>query len=188
MRKIFFLFISLLLFLNKNYAQQYSGTGLSPKDSLEMLQELMNLLDSADRPTSYAFVNFGIGNRLFSIRNNALNAKQNTTNTVIYSPSVGYFHKSGFSISAATNLLNDGVGFGANQFSVTPAFDLSGNKNIDIGLSYSHYFVKDNTILFLHLFRMIFLPISSIKIPGCSRVFLLVIQRVNIKRPSIGIL
>ena len=143
MRKIFFLFISLLLFLNKNYAQQYPGTGLSPKDSLEMLQELMNLLDSADRPTSYAFVNIGIGNRLFSIRNNALNAKQNTTNTVIYSPSVGYFHKSGFSISAATNLLNDGVGFGANQFSLTPAFDLAGNKNIDIGLSYTHYFVKD---------------------------------------------
>jgi len=138
------LFLTLgLLFFYKNHAQTKAGENLSGKDSLEMLNQLRSLLDSLDQPTSYLFANIGIGNRLFSIKNAALNAKQNTTNLVIYSPSLGYFHKSGLGLTAGASLLNDVDGFGANQFSLSPSFDLTGNKNIAFSISYTHYLVKN---------------------------------------------
>lgn len=143
MRQIFLLIIVVLFFSHKNYAQQVKDTTIQQMDSLQIMKELMDLLGSAAKPVSYAFVNLGVGNRLFSIRNNSLNARQSSVSTTIYSPSIGYFHKSGLSIAAGANFLNDGTNFGAKQYSLTPAFDLSGNKSWDVGISYTHYFVKD---------------------------------------------
>ncbi len=113
-------------------------------DTAAIMQDLLNLLDSADNPSSYALVSLGISNRLFSLRNKQLNAKQSTTSTLVYSPSVGYYHKSGFSLSAGASLLNDQKkGFTANQYSITPAFDLLGNRDWGAGISYSRYFISD---------------------------------------------
>src|SRR5829696_5103072 len=103
MRRIFIV-ITVQMFLLHCQAQTKPAV-LSQKDSMDILKELMGLLDSAYKPTSYVFVNLGIGNRLFSIRNNALNAKQSVTSTVIYTPSLGYYHKTGFSIIGGASLL-----------------------------------------------------------------------------------
>ncbi len=143
MRQIVLITIVVLLLSNKDYAQQTSDTTVQQIDSLQIMKDLMDLLGSIDKPSSYAFVNLGIGNRFFSIRNNSLNALQSSVNTIIYTPTAGYFDKSGLSITAGANLLNDGVNFGAKQYSITPAFDLTGNKSWDVGISYTHYFVKD---------------------------------------------
>lgn len=143
MRKIFCLVICFLVFSCRNYAQTSPGENMTERDSMEILNELIKLLDAGNDPVSFAFANVGIGNRLFSIKNNAFNAFQSTASKVIYSPSLGYFHKSGFGLTAGANLLDDGEGFGVNQFSVSPSFDLTGNKNIAFNISYAHYFVKD---------------------------------------------
>ncbi len=131
------------LFVCKSHAQTKSGGNLPVKDSLEILNQLRNLFDSLDRPTSYLFANIGVGNRLFSIKNAALSAKQSTTNVIIYSPSLGYFHKTGLGLTVGASLLNEVDGFGVNQFSLSPSFDLTGNKNIAFGISYTHYFVRN---------------------------------------------
>ncbi|MEO6231476.1 MAG: hypothetical protein ABJB11_09265 [Ferruginibacter sp.] len=143
MRQIVLLTFSVLMLSNKSYAQQTKDTSVQQIDSLQIMKELMDLLGTVDKPASYAFVNLGIGNRLFSMRNNSLNARQSSVNTIIYTPTVGYFHKSGLSITAGANFLNDGIDFGAKQYSITSAFDLSGNKNWGVGISYTHYFVQD---------------------------------------------
>ncbi len=114
------------------------------KDSAAILLDLMNLIDSTSGKTSYVFVSANVGNRLFSLHNNQLNAKQSTSSTLVYNPSAGYFHKSGFSFSAGAYLLNDAVkGFGVTQYSITPAFDLTGSDNFSFGASYTRNFVKD---------------------------------------------
>ncbi|MBL0355917.1 MAG: hypothetical protein IPP72_03095 [Chitinophagaceae bacterium] len=113
-------------------------------DTAAILQDLLNLLDSADNPSSYGLVSVGFSNRLFSLHNNQLNAKQSTTSTLVYSPSLGYFHKSGFSLSAGLNLLHDkNNGLSATQYSITPAFDLTSSKDWSAGISYSRYFISD---------------------------------------------
>ena len=127
----------------KNYGQDTAAVNKDLTDAT-VLNDLMGLLDSTDAAYSYFNVNAGLGNRLFSTHNNSLNSRQSSTNTIIFSPSVGYFHKSGLSLSAGANLLNDKKkGFGVSQYSITPAFDLLNNDNIEFGISYSHYFEQD---------------------------------------------
>lgn len=147
LRTLFLLTIGLLFFY-KNNAQKKTDGNLSNKDSLEILNQLRSLLDPSDQGQSYLFANIGIGNRLFSMKNAALNAKQSTTNVIIYSPSLGYFHKTGLGLTAGASLLKEVDGFGANQFSLSPSFDLTGNKNIAFGISYTHYFVKNKFSLY----------------------------------------
>ena len=145
MQKFFFPAL-LSLFIYSNVSAQQPGADKEPqlKDSAAILQDLMNLLDSTDEPTSYTLVTVSIGNRLFSLHNNQLNANQSTSTTIVYNPSAGYFHKSGFSLSAGAYLLNDAVkGFGATQYSITPAYDMAGSDKFSLGVSYTRYFVKD---------------------------------------------
>jgi hypothetical protein len=143
MKKLFFRFYISPGIPVKSIAQKDSVSTLTAQDSINILRDLMAMLDSADRPESYVFANIGIGNRLFTSKNDALNAKQDISSTLIYSPSLAYYHKSGFNITAGASLLNDGERFGVNQYSVTPAFDLVGNKNFGVDISYTHYFVQD---------------------------------------------
>jgi hypothetical protein len=132
-----------LLFAVKGNAQTTPVTDPVTIDSMAALKELYRLLDSAGRPVSYAYASFGVGNRLFSINNTSLNARQSNTSKIIYSPAVGYFHKSGFGLTAGLNLLNGEQGFGVNQYSLSPSYDVTGSKYINAGISYTRYFVKD---------------------------------------------
>jgi len=134
---IIFLFLS-----GRAIAQTKTGSGISEKDSIEILNQLMDMLDSSDSSSSSLFVNIGIGNRLYSVKNNALNAYQNSSK-LIYSPSVGYIHKSGLGLAAGANLLNEGTGVAVSQYSISPSFGLVNNENIDVGISFTHYFVKN---------------------------------------------
>ncbi len=143
MQKFLLTVLSIVSLMIKVSAQNPVGDKTTVLDSTAIMQDLMSLLDSTDNPTSYALVSIGIGNRLFSLHNNQLNAKQATT-TIVYNPAIGYFHKSGFSLSAGASLLNDAKkGFGTTQYSITPSFELQDNNNWGFGISYSHYFIKD---------------------------------------------
>ncbi len=143
MQKLFLLILLFSTVYFKSFAQQGTTATLSAKDSSEIMKELMSALSGDDNP-SYFTVSAGIGNRLFSIRNNALNSKQVSENNIIYSPSLAYVHKSGLAISVGANLMNDTTyGFGVNQYSVSPSYQLQDNKYIDFTLAYTHFFVKN---------------------------------------------
>ncbi len=144
MQKFLFTMFCFFIISNKTVAQDTTGNGVPAFDSAAVLNDLMQLLDSTDVSASYGLVSVGITNRLFSLHNNNLNAKQSTTSALVYSPSLGYFHKSGFSVSAGASLVNrSGKGLGVTQYSVTPAYDLTNNRNWTFGISYSRYIIKD---------------------------------------------
>ncbi len=143
MRKCFLL-VSLFCLLVRVSPAQDSPDPSPAFDSLALMRDLLQLLDSAPPARSYGMMSLGISNRLFSLRNNRLNASQSATSTLVYNPSVGYFHRSGFSLSAGASLLNDMVqGFRASQFSITPAWDLTGQSHWDLGIAYTYYKVTD---------------------------------------------
>ena len=148
MRNIFYLVFFLTLSVSKSFAQVQSEKNLAEKDSIELEDQLMKLLGTAEKPASYLFASVGVGNRLYSVKNKSLNASQNTASVAVYSPSLAYFNKSGFGISAGANLLNEEKSFGINQYSISPSYDLTGNENISLGISFTHYFVKDKYSVF----------------------------------------
>ncbi len=144
MQKILLLILLLTLSI-KNYAQTEPYKNTDAKDSLEIMKDLMDILSDSSKPFSYFTVELGIGNRVFNVRNNVLNSKLSPVSTTIYSPSIGYHHKSGLFISAGINLLNDPAkGFGSSQHSISAGYELSGNDNVDLIFAYTHYFVNDN--------------------------------------------
>lgn len=90
---------------------------------------------------SYFKVAAGVGNQLLSIHNKALNASE-SVNGIIFTPSIGYFHKSGLGLSLQGYLLSDSGSTNFYQTSITPSYEYEGN-NVAFGISYSHYFVKN---------------------------------------------
>ena len=55
MKKIFFIFIFLQVFLLKGIAQKDSVSTLTAQDSIEILRKLMKMLDSMEKPQSYVY-------------------------------------------------------------------------------------------------------------------------------------
>ena len=144
MKKFLFSAFCLFIVCTNTIAQDTAVKDAPAFDSAAILQDLMELLDSSNISTSYGLVSVGISNRLFSLHNNTLNAKQVSTSALVYSPSIGYFHKSGFSLSAGVSLVNQqGKGFGTSQYSISPAYDLVNDKDWAFGISYSRYFISD---------------------------------------------
>jgi hypothetical protein len=78
----------LLLMSAQNFAQVISGKSLPAKDSAALMAELMDLLSEPKTASSEVTIGLGFSNRLFSARNNALNAKQSSQQTLLYSPSI----------------------------------------------------------------------------------------------------
>lgn len=139
-----FIFYIIICTFYSAHSLAQSDIKLTAADSAQLLLALSNMLDSTDKPTSYATVNIAVGNRLFSQRNNTVNAKQGDNITTVFTPSVSYFNKSGFNATMATYLLNDASkGFSAVQYSATVAYDLPENEHFSTGASYTRYFVKD---------------------------------------------
>ena len=143
MRSFFCCLFTLAMIVSKSDAQVQPKKSLSEKDSTELENQLKNLLGADEKPVSYFYASVGLGNRLYSSKNNSLNANQGAASTVVYSPSISYFNKTGLGFSAGANLLNDSKMFGVNQYSISPSYDLMGDKNFSLGISYTHYFVKD---------------------------------------------
>ena len=96
---------------------------------------------------SYFQVGFGIGNELYSIHNQVLNSKQ-TTPPFVLTPTITYYNKSGFSITASDYLLKENHSFGANQYSITPSYETVPGSAFDFLFSYTHYFVNNQYSLY----------------------------------------
>jgi hypothetical protein len=142
MQKILLL-ISFLCCFAKNFAQT-KPPAIDNKDSTAILQDLMDILGDAKSAGSFISVNLGIGNRIFNVKNNVLNSKLTPVNTIIFSPSLTYHHKSGLYVAGTVNLLNDSKhGFGVNEYSAAAGYELPENTKVDFTIAYTHTFVSD---------------------------------------------
>ena len=99
---LYFLFA---VFLSIRSFSQVIPSDKEIMDSLLQHDEFLKMLAEMDDAESYFRINVGIGDRLFSGNNKAVQSV-NTKNQFVLTPSVGYFHKSGFSLSIAGYLLN----------------------------------------------------------------------------------
>jgi hypothetical protein len=141
MRILLFFFLTGLLFFSKSFGQ----TNPSDKhilDSLLKNDELLRMIDSLSKPSSYFRINIGVGNKLYSSQNKAVESLQNTRQFVV-SPSVAYYHKSGFGISFTGFLLSENNKTDFYQYSVSPFYNYTKGRVAHASFSYTHYFEKD---------------------------------------------
>jgi hypothetical protein len=106
-----------------------------------LLKDFDTYLDSLAGRKSFFTVNAAIGTGFFSF-NDKNTVTVNTEKKLIFSPSVGYFHRSGLGISASGYaLMNNGLNF--YQYSFSPSFDYI-KKRVSAGIAYTRYLTKDS--------------------------------------------
>lgn len=123
------------------YCQQ-SDADKKLLDSLIKSDDLLRMISSLGKESSYLKLSIGVSNKLFSIYNNSLNALEENRK-IIFMPSLEYFHKSGFGISASGFLLNEDNKTGFFQYSLTPSFDYVSGDRIEAGIYYTRFFAED---------------------------------------------
>lgn len=139
--------LSLCLSVTPAKAQQNRVDSLfMNKDTTAVLDSLMAdfdlFLDSLSKPKSLFYVGLGAGTGFFSFENKN-SVFVTTQKKMIFSPSVGYYHKSGLGISAVGFAMNDNNRFSFYQFAISPSYDLL-KKKFSTGISYTKYFNKDS--------------------------------------------
>ena len=151
-RKIFFfclIFISLTTFCR--------GQEVVPKDSLHssslsdspnsedsLLKEIRSFVEGMESNAPFFSASFGVGNRLYSLRNDNINAQQTGLKQFAFTPMLSYTHKSGLGLSGMAYIMGVNGKVTPYQFALSPSYDHIGKGRVDYGLSYTHYFTRDD--------------------------------------------
>ena len=113
-------------------------------DSMFKNDEFIKLMMGTGKHKSYVDMNLGIGNGIFSLKNNSLNADQAVTSKLFYTGSAGYHHKSGLSLTVNSFMANDEGKLKMYQYAISPAYMYYG-KTIEAGISYTRFFEGTTT-------------------------------------------
>jgi hypothetical protein len=109
----------------------------------ELFQDFDAFMDSILSPHSYFLLSLSAGKGFYSFESKT-NFEIITTRKVTYSPTMGYYHKSGAGLTATGYIVDDGNNFNFYQAGITPSFDYLENKRFATGISYTRYFTKDS--------------------------------------------
>ena len=139
-RILFFFLISIMVCLK--ISAQLNPEDKKIMDSLLKNDEMLKMINNLGKGSSYLRVSMGIGNNLFSNGAKQVETLQNN-NPLVFTPSVSYYHRSGFGLSSTGFLFNENKQTNFYQYSLTPFFSYQKSKVLDINLSYTHYFEKD---------------------------------------------
>ncbi|MGZ5134585.1 MAG: hypothetical protein ACXWCG_05530, partial [Flavitalea sp.] len=139
--------VFLLVFVKQNTkAQNRIDSLFMHSDTKSVIDSLMkdfdSFLDSIYAPKSFFNVSAGVGTGIFSFEDKNsvfLTSKKK----LIFSPSAGYYHKSGIGVSATGYMLNENARLNFYQFVITPSFDVI-KRNFSTGISFSKYLSKDS--------------------------------------------
>lgn len=141
MRIFLCFFITCVLFFSKSFGQ-LTPSDKHIMDSLLENDEMLKMINNFGKSSSYLRINIGIGNKLYSDRNKAIESLQNS-NKLIISPSIGYYHKNGLGISFTGFLYNENKKTNFYQYTLSPSYSYTKGKTANASLSYTHYFIKD---------------------------------------------
>jgi hypothetical protein len=107
-----------------------------------LLQDLDKFMDSLSAPKSFLALSLGVGTGFFSFEDKS-SVFLSTRKKLIFSPSAGYYHRSGLGISATAFLIHDDDAINLYQVAFSPSYDLI-RKKLSTGISYTRYFSKDS--------------------------------------------
>ena len=109
----------------------------------ELFQDFDAFMDSILSPHSYLLISLSAGKGFYNFQTKN-SFEVTTTKKLTYSPTLGYYHKSGIGLTGTGYIIDDGANMNFYQASVTPSFDYLQNKKLATGISYTRYFTKDS--------------------------------------------
>jgi hypothetical protein len=110
-----------------------------------MFDEMKLFLDSMYSPHSFGIIAvvFNKGYYTYQSTNESESSLMSAKRTT-FTPTLGYYHRSGFGITGIASFVNDRKDFSYYQFALTPSYDYLDNKKFATGIGYTRYFTKDS--------------------------------------------
>lgn len=142
--KQFLIAFLMMLAVLGSRAQQYGLDTLAIKADLASMQSdslikaLRGMMDSSGQRESFFSANLSASNSLFSSKNDAFNAQQSNSGVMAILPSVSYYHKTGFGMSATVYARKNDASVSVSQLALSPTYDHVG-KTALYGISYTRY-------------------------------------------------
>lgn len=100
-------------------------------------------MDSILTPNSYLMTTLTLGKGYYNFEQKGSDDIR-TVQKLNYLPTLAYYHRDGFGISATGYVVNDETNLNLYQVSVSPSFDYLKNRNFAAGISFSRFFTKDS--------------------------------------------
>jgi hypothetical protein len=108
-----------------------------------LLQDMESFLDSISAPHSYLLGSIAVGRGYFNYISKSSSFIE-TQKSFTYTPALGYFHRSGLSITTTANMLKHDNKLQFYQLAVSPGYDYLENKDLATGFTYTKFFTKDS--------------------------------------------
>jgi hypothetical protein len=109
----------------------------------ELFQDFDAFMDSILSPHSYFLASLSMTRGYYNFeRKNSTMIE--TEKKLTWSPTIGYYHKSGLGITGTGSIVDDGVNMNFFQGSVTGSFDHLRDKRMAMGFSYTKFFTRDS--------------------------------------------
>ncbi|MGQ0739892.1 MAG: hypothetical protein ACT4OJ_12610 [Bacteroidota bacterium] len=109
----------------------------------ELFQDFDAFMDSILSPHSYLLMSLSAGKGFYNFENKN-NYQVTTSKKLTYSPTLGYYHKSGLGLTATGYIVDDGANMNFFQTGLTPSVDFLRNKKFATGFSYTKFFTRDS--------------------------------------------
>ncbi len=109
----------------------------------DLFRDFDAFMDSILSPDSYFLASLSLGKSYynFETKNSIL---IEPSKKLTYSPTLGYYHRSGFGVTMTGYIVNDKKNMNFYQFSIAPSFDYLHNKSIATGISFTKFVTKDS--------------------------------------------
>ena len=109
----------------------------------ELFRDFDSFMDSISMPGSYFLASLSAGKRYYNFesKNSSLIT---SSKKLTYSPTLGYYAKSGLGITTNGYIINDQNKMNLYQVALTPSFDYIKNRNLATGVSYTRFFTRDS--------------------------------------------
>src|SRR5436853_166313 len=117
-------------------------TSINYDDAL--FDEMKSFIDSISSPHSYTLAAMMFNKGYYTYQTKDEVSQLQTAMRTTFTPTVGYYHKSGLGVTGLASFVDDDKRFTFYQLAVTPSFDYLGNKKFSTGVSYTRYFTKDS--------------------------------------------
>lgn len=112
-------------------------------DYSELFQDFDEFMDSILSPRSYFLLSVS-ANRVYYNFENKTSFEIISAKKMTYSPTLGYYHKSGLGITANSYVVNDGSKNILYQSGITGTYDYLQNRALATGFSYTRFFTNDS--------------------------------------------
>lgn len=120
----------------------YAQTDSLSKEDKRLLDSMFNNDEFVklflNKNKSYVDVSAGLGNGIFSIKNNTLNAGQAQTNKIYYTGTAAYFNRTGLGLSLTGFIAAHAGNLHMYQYAISPSYSYS-DKKLAAAISYTRF-------------------------------------------------